>query len=77
LALGYEAGQNNYRIEILNLMDNNSNAIAVIEDGIQGLSWHPSGEYLLISNTNNLLLIDMKGNSTDIAFNNYQIIRDA
>ncbi|WP_392343885.1 winged helix-turn-helix domain-containing protein [Pseudoalteromonas prydzensis] len=77
LALGYEAGQNNYRIEILNLMDNNSKAIAVIEDGIQGLSWHPSGEHLLISNTNNLLLIDMKGNSSDIAFNNYQVIRDA
>lgn len=77
LALGYEAGQNNYRIEILNLTDNSSKAIAVIEDGIHGLSWHPSGEYLLISNTNNLLLIDRQGNSTDIAFNNYKIIRDA
>ena len=77
LALGYEAGQNNYRIEILNLTDNSSKTIAVIEDGIQGLSWHPSGEYLLISSTNNLLLIDRQGNSTDIAFNNYQVIRDA
>ena len=77
LALGYEAGQNNYRIDILNLSDNSSKAIAIVENGIQGLSWHPSGEYLLISNTNKLVLIDRQGNSTDIAFNNYQIIRDA
>ena len=77
LALGYEAGQNNYRIEILNLEDNSSKTIVHVENAIQGLSWHPSGEFLLLSNTTSLLLIDLQGHVTDIAFNNYKIIRDA
>ncbi|MGO2127789.1 MAG: winged helix-turn-helix domain-containing protein [Pseudoalteromonas prydzensis] len=77
LALGYEAGQNQYRIELLTLADASTTTIATVEDGILGLSWHPNGEHLLLSKRNNLLLIDRLGNSTDIAFNNYQIIRDA
>jgi DNA-binding winged helix-turn-helix (wHTH) protein/Tol biopolymer transport system component len=77
IALGYEIGQNQYRVDILNLSDAKSKTLIVIEDGIQGLSWHPDGTHLLISKRNNLLSVDLQGQLSPIDFDNFQIIRDA
>lgn len=77
IALGIEAGQNKYRIDVLDLTNRKSQTITVIEDGIQGLSWHPNNQALLISQRNQLIHLDLDGELQLIPFNNYQIIRDA
>jgi DNA-binding winged helix-turn-helix (wHTH) protein len=77
IALGYEMGQNQYRVDLLNLSDAKSETLIVIEDGIQGLSWHPDGTHLLISKSNQLLSVDLQGQLSRIAFDNFQTIRDA
>ena len=77
VALGFEAGQNKYRIDVLELASNTVKTIAVIENGIQGLSWHPNNQALLISQRNQLISLGLEGELQLIPFNNYQIIRDA
>ncbi|MEZ7278186.1 winged helix-turn-helix domain-containing protein [Pseudoalteromonas sp. 68 DY56-GL68] len=77
IALGIEAGQNKYRIDVLDLTNRKLQTITIIEDGIQGLSWHPNNQALLISQRNQLIHLDLGGELQLIPFNNYQIIRDA
>lgn len=77
LALGFEAGQNQYRIDLLNLENGQKQTLATVEDPILGLTWHPSGQHLLISNQYRLLTLDLAGNEEEIGFKNYQYIRDA
>ncbi|SIR32163.1 WD40-like Beta Propeller Repeat [Shewanella morhuae] len=77
IALGYEMGQNQYRVDLLNLSNAKSETLLVIEDGIQGLSWHPDGTHLLISKRDNLLTVDLQGQLSRINFDNFQVIRDA
>ena len=77
IALGIEAGQNKYRIDVFDLTNRKLQTISIIEDGIQGLSWHPNNQALLISQRNQLIHLDLGGELQLIPFNNYQIIRDA
>lgn len=77
IVLGYEIGQNRYRIDLLDLNSNEISSIATIEDSIMGISWHPTENAILVSNRNRLQLIDMTGEVSEIAFDNFQFIRDA
>ncbi|TMO44940.1 MULTISPECIES: winged helix-turn-helix domain-containing protein [unclassified Pseudoalteromonas] len=77
VAMGIEAGQNKYRIDVLDLASKKIQTIAIIENGIQGLSWHPNNQALLISQRNQLINLELDGELQLISFNNYQIIRDA
>ncbi|WP_342343074.1 winged helix-turn-helix domain-containing protein [Shewanella salipaludis] len=77
IALAFEAGQNQYRVDLLNVDSGDVESLAMIEDGVQGLSWHPTQNQLLLSNQNQLFTLDLSGTRQAIAFNNYKIIRDA
>lgn len=77
IALAFEAGQNQYRIDLLDLQSNQLSTLSVIEDGILGLSWHPNGQHLLLSKRHELLTLNLKGEQNKVVFNNYKIIRDA
>jgi len=77
MALAYEAGQNQYRVELFHLADKTSETLLEVEDGIQGLSWHPESEHLLVSQRSNLLLVDLTGDAQKLDFDNYHMIRDA
>lgn len=77
IALGFEAGQNNYRIDLINLTTNQVSKLATIDDGLSGLSWHPNGEHLLLSKRHQLLTVSLAGEINHIAFNNFKIVRDA
>lgn len=77
LALGYEMGLNRYRVDLVNIDTLNISNLVEIEDSIQGLSWHPNGSSVLISNRNKLQLVDMQGALSVIDFNNYKFISDA
>jgi DNA-binding winged helix-turn-helix (wHTH) protein/Tol biopolymer transport system component len=77
IALAFEAGQNQYRIDLLNLQNNQLTSLSTIEDGISGLSWHPNGSHLLLSKRHELLTLNLEGEQNKVSFNNYKIIRDA
>jgi len=77
IALVSEAGQNQYRIDLFDIETSSTKTLATVEDGVQGLSWHPDAQQLLISNKHKLQLLDLQGQLTKLAFNNYHIIRDA
>lgn len=77
IALGYEMGLNKYQLAIFDLATQQVNKLAIIEDSIQGLSWHPNNQTLLVSNRSQLQLVDMKGEVSMVDFDNYQFIRDA
>lgn len=77
IALAFEAGQNQYRIDLLALDNGSVKALAIIDDGIQGLSWHPNQSQLLVSHQHQLFALDLNGQLKQIPFNNYKIIRDA
>ncbi|PCK30220.1 winged helix-turn-helix domain-containing protein [Pseudoalteromonas piscicida] len=77
MALGYEMGLNRYRVDLLNIETLSVSKLVEIEDSIQGLSWHPNGEAVLISNRTKLQLVDIQGSLSVIDFNNYKFIRDA
>lgn len=77
IVLGYEMGLNRYRVDLINTKTLSMSNLVQVEDSIQGLSWHPSGESVLISNRTKLQLVDMQGELSVIDFNNYKFIRDA
>ncbi|KKE85799.1 hypothetical protein N481_08445 [Pseudoalteromonas luteoviolacea S4047-1] len=77
IALGFEAGQNKYRVDLLDLNSGYSKTLVTIEDGLSGLSWHPDKKSILLSKRNEILSIDLQGSVTKLPFKNYQIVRDA
>ncbi|WP_308807878.1 winged helix-turn-helix domain-containing protein [Pseudoalteromonas sp. SWYJZ12] len=77
IALTSESGQNQYRIDLFDIETSSTKTLATVEDGVQGLSWHPNAQQLLISNKHQLQLLNLQGHLTKLAFNNYHIIRDA
>lgn len=77
IALAYEAGQNKYRVDLFDIKTSTTKTLAIIEDSVQGLSWHPGEQQLLISNKHELQLLNLQGQLKKLAFNNYHIIRDA
>lgn len=77
IALGYEMGLNRYRVDLINIETLSATNVVEIEDSIQGLSWHPNGKSLLISNRIKLQLVDIKGKISEVNFNNYKFVRDA
>nr|WP_275446951.1 winged helix-turn-helix domain-containing protein [Pseudoalteromonas sp. Of7M-16] len=77
VALGFEAGQNMYRIDLLDLVKNDIQTLVTIENGLSGLSWHPDGKSILLSNRDKLLSVNLAGDTKPIEFKNYKIVRDA
>ncbi len=77
IALAYESGQNQYRVDTLTLATGATKTLVTVEDGIQGLSWHPSGDNILLSRRHQLVTVNMNGVAETLNFNNYDIIRDA
>ena len=77
IALGYEMGLNRYRIDLIDLVTLTATTLIQIEDSIQGLSWHPDGKSVLISNRSRLQVVDLQGSLSEIDFNNYKFVRDA
>ena len=77
IALAYDIGTNRNRIDLVDMETLVSSTLLYVNDDIQGLSWHPSGESILISNSARLQLVDMSGELSDIHFNNYKSIHDA
>lgn len=77
IALGYEMGLNRYRVDLVDMNNLSAAQLVQIEDSIQGLSWHPSSEFILISNRSILQLVDMQGLVSQVDFNNYKFVRDA
>ncbi|KZN64803.1 hypothetical protein N473_13500 [Pseudoalteromonas luteoviolacea CPMOR-1] len=77
IALGFEAGQNKYRVDLLELGSGQLKTLVMIEDGLSGLSWHPNGKSILLSKRNEILSVDLQGSVSKLPFKNYQIVRDA
>ncbi|MCF6439324.1 winged helix-turn-helix domain-containing protein [Pseudoalteromonas luteoviolacea] len=77
IALGFEAGQNKYRVDLLNLDSGQLKTLVTIEDGLSGLSWHPDKQSILMSKRNEILSVDLQGRVSKLPFKNYQIVRDA
>lgn len=77
IALGFEAGQNKYRVDLLDLDSGQLKTLVTIEDGLSGLSWHPDKQSILMSKRNEILSVDLQGRVSKLPFKNYQIVRDA
>lgn len=77
LALGFDLHQNTFQLSLFSLATQQSEDIALLDDSILGLSWHPNGESLLLSNRNKLQTVDLSGRISKIDFDNFQYVRNA
>ncbi|MFT2090147.1 winged helix-turn-helix domain-containing protein [Paraglaciecola sp. 2405UD69-4] len=77
LALVFDVHQNRYRIDLFTIENREMTRLRVIENNIHGISWHPGGQALLVSNRDKLKLIDKQGRLTNIDFDNFHYIRNA
>lgn len=77
LALAVDMHQNKYRVSLFSLMTHQTKDIAILEDSILGLTWHPKGKSLLVSNRNKLQLVELTGKVNNIDFDNFQYVRNA
>ncbi len=62
---------NQAQVQVLNLASKQRQTIKVYDDESLEVNWHPDGQHLLITHSNQLELVSLSGQSHDIEFNNY------
>jgi len=77
LAIALSEKGNQYPLVMLELASDKLSQLVTIENGIHSISWHPSGDSILISSREKLLDVSLAGDIEQIPISNYKMIKSA
>ena len=77
LAISLGEKGNLYTLDLLDLLSKKLKQLTTLENGIHSISWHPSGESILVSSREKLLSISLAGDIEQIPISNYKMIKSA